>query len=324
MNQLEPLTFTVSLALLARSKAKQFGCQQFDPEKAKQVYYNTLAVYAVNFYLQCLGFETDLEKSDSWNSVMHSLMDVADLEVKDYGKLECRPVLPNSAVCHVPPEVCSERIGYVAVQLNELFTEATLLGFIEKVETKEVALSQLRSLEDLPKHLKDKEVAIPLVPPLINLRQWLQENFEADWQSFETLFGIPEQETNLVFRKHKKADMAFRKPKLRRAKPIDLGPQLAKHPMALAVTLTPKTNPKYSDIVQEFIISMQVRPLESENLPEGLKLVVFDESGKAFLEISAGKTDNIIQTKPFSGQPGEQFMVKVALGETSFTENFVV
>lgn len=101
-NAMEPLTFSVSLALSARSKAKQFGSEQSNPQKATQVYYNTLAVYAVNFYLQCLGFETDLDNSDSWNQLMRSLMDVADLEVKNYCKLECRPVLA-SAVCYVPP-----------------------------------------------------------------------------------------------------------------------------------------------------------------------------------------------------------------------------
>lgn len=316
MNQvMEPLTFSVSLALSARSKAKQFGSEQSNSQKAKQVYYNTLAVYAVNFYLQCLGFETDLDNSDSWNRVMRSLMDVADLEVKNYGKLECRPVLANSALCYVPPEVWSERIGSVAVQLNESFTEATLLGFVEKVETSELPIGQLRSLEDLPKYIRDLEpqkIPNKPVPALTNLSQWLEGNFEAGWQSFEALFDTK----SLAYRKQPKAD------KLRRAKSIDLGAQVAKHPMALAVTLTPKINPNRS--IQKFVVRVQVHTLEYEKLPEDLKLIVVDKSGKTFFEISAKSTDKIIQTKPFSGQPGERFTVKVVLGETSFTENFVV
>lgn len=317
---MESLNFSVSLTLSARSKAKQFGSEQSNPQKAKQVYYNSLAVYAVNFYLQCLGFETDLDNSDSWNKVMRSLMDVADLEVKDCGKLECRPVLANSAFCYVPPEVWSERIGYVAVQLNESFTEATLLGFVEKVETSELLLGELRSLEDLPKYIRDQELrkkATSLVPALTNLRQWLEGNFAAGWQSFEALFDTK----SLVYRKPQLADVALIKPDLRRAKSIDLGSQVA-HPMALVVNFTPKTNPNRS--IQKIVIRVQVHPLEYENLPEDLKLIVVDESGKTFFEISAGSTDKIIQTKPFSGQPGERFTVKVVLGETSFTENFVV
>ena len=309
---MEPLTFTVSLALSARSKAKQFASEQSNPDKAKQVYYNTLAVYAVNFYLQCLGFETDLDKSDSWNPVMRSLMDVADLEIKDYGKLECRPVLA-SAVCYVPPEVWSERIGYVAVQLNESFTEATLLGFTEKVGIQEFSVSELRSLDDLPKYIKDldlrKKATLP-APALTNLRKWLEGNCETGWQSFEVLFDTK----SLAYRKPPKAD------KIRRAKSIDLGELVAKHPIVV-VNLTPKTNPTRS--IQN-VVRVQVRHLEYENLPEDLKLIVVDESGKTFFEISAGSSDKIIQTKPFSGQPGERFTVKVVLGETCFTENFVV
>lgn len=310
---MESLTFSVSLTLSARSKAKQFGSEQSNPQKAKQVYYNTLAVYAVNFYLQCLGFETDLDNSGSWNPVMRSLMNVADLEVKDYGKLECRPVLA-SAVCYVPPEVWSERIGYVAVQLNESFTEATLLGFVEKVETSELPIGELRSLDDLPKYIRDQELrkkATLSVPALTNLRQWLEGNFETGWQTFEALFDTK----NLAYRKPPKAD------KIRRAKSIDLGELVAKHPMVV-VTLTPKSNPNRS--IQKFAVCVQVHPHEYENLPEDLKLIVVDESGKTFFEISARSTDKIIQTKPFSGQPGERFTVKVVLGETSFTENFVV
>ena len=79
---LEPLTFTVLLTLSAHSRAKEFGYHQSDPQKAQQVYHNTLAVYAVNYYLRCLEFETNLEASDSYNLVMQTLMDIADLEVK--------------------------------------------------------------------------------------------------------------------------------------------------------------------------------------------------------------------------------------------------
>ena len=81
-DSLYPLTFTVLLSLTAHSKAKEFGRHQSNLQKAQQVYHNTLAVYAVNYYLRCLEFETNLEASDSYNLVMQTLMDIADLEVK--------------------------------------------------------------------------------------------------------------------------------------------------------------------------------------------------------------------------------------------------
>jgi hypothetical protein len=68
-------------------------------------------VYAVDFYMQCLEVETDVEKSDSRNPISLKFMDVADLPVKQLGKLECRPVLPDAQVCQIPAEIFSDRMG---------------------------------------------------------------------------------------------------------------------------------------------------------------------------------------------------------------------
>jgi hypothetical protein len=58
-NLSESLTFTVPLSSSAHHLAEQFCRQQSNQKKAKQVYLNTLAVSAVNFYLRCMGVETD-------------------------------------------------------------------------------------------------------------------------------------------------------------------------------------------------------------------------------------------------------------------------
>jgi hypothetical protein len=178
--EIEAWTFTVPLALEAHAQAEQFRRSQPNPHKAKQVYLNTLAVYAVNTYLQCRGFETDLDKSASYDPVMQMLMDTADLVVKNRGKLECRPVLPDAEVVCVPAEVWEERIGYVAVQLHESLREATLLGFVKKVARSELPLSQLRSLEELPRYLNK-------INPLVNLSQWFENVFDASWQAVEAI-----------------------------------------------------------------------------------------------------------------------------------------
>src|SRR5919199_1104782 len=189
----ETWTFTVSLGLEAHSRAEQFQRYQPVPDKAKQVYLNTLAVYAVNIYLQCREFETDLEKSASNDPVMQMLMDTADLVVKNRGNLECRPVSPDAEVVCVPEEVWEERIGYVAVQLSESLREATLLGFVEKVSRSELPLSQLRSLQELPGYLNK-------IKPLVNLSQWFENLFEVGWQSLETLLAEEPAELGLSFR----------------------------------------------------------------------------------------------------------------------------
>jgi hypothetical protein len=315
---IEPLTFTVTLALSAHLKAKQFSHHQSNPQKAKQVYNNTLAVYAVNFYLQCLGFETDLEKSDSWNPAMQSLMDVADLEVKSLGKLECRPVLLDSPVCSFPAEVWEERLGYVVVQLNESLTEATLLGFAEKVKMKELPLGQLRSLEDLPRYLRENQ---PQTVP-IDLRQWFEGVFTAGWQTVDALLST--QATNMALSTRSAEPFRENDPfhpanSVSAGKQFDLGMQLACHQVVLIVTIAPGAN-------EEVDIRVRVCPTgEQRYLPPGLQLIVLDESGATCpqLEAQARSDDNWIQLE-FSGEPGERFSVKVALGDESLTEDFVI
>ncbi|NEP09157.1 MAG: DUF1822 family protein [Symploca sp. SIO2C1] len=304
--QLEPLTFKVSLALEAHGRAQQFQRHQSRPRKAKQVYLNTLAVYAVNFYLQCLGFETDLEQSDSWEPIMQTLMDVADLEVKNYGKLECRPVLPGAESVYLPAEAWYERIGYIAVQLDESLREATLLGFAEKVETEELPLERLQSLENLPEYLNQFRQT-----KQVNLSKWLEDIFEAGWQTLEEF--VTPKPGNLA--------LAFRgawQPTVKGAKLIDLGVQLGNQPVALLMALTSEEEEKVG-------ICVQVHPAGTDTyLPPNFRLALLSQSGETIQEVPSRSFDNFIQLPRFKCDSGEQFSIQVALDDLSITENFVV
>jgi len=172
---ISPLTVTIPLGLTAHAKAEEFRQHHYHSDKAKQVYLNTLAVYAVEVYLKYREFETDWEHSDSYDPIMQGLMNVADLLVSNYGKLECRYVLPTAAVVEIPEEVWTERIGYVAVQLDSSLREAKLLGFVDSVTTKELPLNQLRSLEELPEYISQFHRLQPQ-PTLVNLRKWKKNN----------------------------------------------------------------------------------------------------------------------------------------------------
>ena len=81
-------TFTMPLNSTVHQLALEFYKQHICAPKAKQVYLNTLAVYAVKTYLGYFGIETDLQGSDSQNIVLQMLSDCADLNVKGWGKLE--------------------------------------------------------------------------------------------------------------------------------------------------------------------------------------------------------------------------------------------
>lgn len=317
MNSIQDdLTFTVPLTLEAHRIAQQFHKHQSNPKKAKQVYLNTLAVYAVNFYLNCLGIETEHSASDSWNPAMQTLANIADLEVKGLGKLECRPVLPEAKICDVPPEVMSARIGYVAVRLDQSLTEATLLGFLPRVAKEEFSLSQLNSLEDLLEHLSQLKQPQPVKEP-VQLRQWLHNVFDAGWQTVEALFDPPEAE--LVFRfRHgyypqtstsDNSTDGVKRGKL-------LGLERVGEQVALFVGLKSVTS-------SEMDISVEVYPTGDQTyLPQDLQLMVLDEKGEAVMQAQARSTKNI-QLK-FSGEPGETFGVKVALGDVSVTEAFLI
>jgi len=58
---------------------------------------------------------------------------------------------------------------------------------LPKVSTDELPISQLRSLEDLLEHLIQIRQAKFVKMP-VNLSKWLENTFEAGWQSMEALF----------------------------------------------------------------------------------------------------------------------------------------
>ena len=124
---MQPLHLTLPISVEARKIATQFQLQQSNPQKSQQVYRNTIAVYLVKFYLESLGWKTDLSSSYSCIPLMQSMMNVADLQVKDYGKLECLAVFPEIETIHIPQELWLDRIGYVILELSQSDTEAKLL-----------------------------------------------------------------------------------------------------------------------------------------------------------------------------------------------------
>jgi hypothetical protein len=321
----ESLTFTVPLNSEARQRAEQFLRKQRNPQKAKQVYLNTLAVFAVNFYLRCMGIETSWSESLSSHPAIQTLMDIADLEVIGLGKIECLPVLPNQKVIHVPPEVCSDRIGYLAVQFDSSLEEATILGFIKTVPSSfELHLSQLSSLEDLLIHLNQltenirHEDAIKVQQPT-HLSQWLMNVVDAGWQTIESLLNS-QQQTELVFRFRGTEHTLALHPEnstswMQKGKVLDLGRDSKSQPIALVVGLIPAST-------EEINIGIKVYPTGGQNyLPEELELTVLDEAGISVMQAMARNTKSIQLN--FSSEVGEIFSVKIALGNITFTEVFL-
>jgi hypothetical protein len=319
--ELSNLIFSVPLSVEAHRLAQQFCKQQSDRTKAKQIYLNTLAVSAVKFYLRCMGIETNWEASLSWNPVFQSLMDVADLEIPFRGKLECRPVLPETNILYIPPEVrcdaeggtlsCDHRIGYIAVRLDSKLVEATLLGFTKTVpESGELPISQLRSLEDLLEHLHQIRQLQPTTMR-VSLSQWFEQIFTDNWQSVEALLATRE---NLAFSLRSTSRLG--EASVQRAKLIDLGLQLANQSVALLVAIAPDVAPKVAILVQ-------LHPTNADYLPPDIKLILLSD-GSTLQSVQSRTEDNYIQLKRFRVNPGECFNIQVAFGNVRVTESFTI
>ena len=251
--------------------------------------------------------------------------------------MEGRSHRSGHSSCYGPPEVWLDRVGYIAVEIDELSLEATVLGFTETVTDEELPIRQLKPIDDLIDVLNPLEVEKPKsIPALaktrVKLNQWLTQMFEQGWETVESLLAPTEPELAFNFRGFSDSimddnwrgapDSVLDEPVvsdaiISRAKLIDLGIQLAGYPVALVVKLQPESE-------QKTYLLLQLHPTGGQQyLPPHLQLTVLDEFGSIFLEAQARSADNYIQLQ-FSGLPGEPFSVKVALGDASVIEDFVI
>ncbi|HEY9749481.1 MAG TPA: DUF1822 family protein [Allocoleopsis sp.] len=190
----QDLTITLPIPASSRQVAQQFAQAQPTPEKAAQVYRNTLAVLLMRDYLQMLDIPTHLEASYSWNPIARLCADVADLEITGLGRLECRAIQMSDRSCSVPPEVWQDRIGYVVVQLDEAGRAGTLMGFVPTVTTATLPLTQLQSIDALLVHLHQP------APAVVQLSQWFQQIFAPQWQAIATWLDNRDTNYAMAFR----------------------------------------------------------------------------------------------------------------------------
>lgn len=313
-----PNGITLPLTTEFKQIAQAFAQQCPFTEKAAQIRQNTLAVCVVNAYLQLLEIETDVTAGDSWNPMMQTMADVADLKIVGAGKLSCRPLLPQDDVCYVPAEEWHDRTGYVAVVVDEGANQAMLLGFVQTVgEVEQVALEKFEPIEaliDRVHRLKAIAQSVQQTKAAVTqLSQWAQGAISSTWQAVDAL--VNPADLNFAIRTQKSAAASITD--ISRAQLVDLGAAL-KNPMQVALTVHLKHSPAgKSDIL------LQVWPLGETLLPEGVTLSVFDEDDVLFRSTTSSAVDNCLQ-KQISGQPGETFSVQISKGEATFTERFMI
>jgi Protein of unknown function (DUF1822) len=184
MNAADTHNLTISLNKQNHAVARQFARQQDTVEKAEKVYLNTLAVCAVENFMQWLDVETDLTAGDSWHSIIRLFKDLADLVIPSLGKLECRPVLPGETAIALPPEVTEDRIGYIAVQFQEQLDRVQLLGFMPALDPEaplsQIEIANLQPIENLIDYLDRLESARDFVRSDDELAVRVRERLNTD------------------------------------------------------------------------------------------------------------------------------------------------
>jgi Protein of unknown function (DUF1822) len=291
------LTFTVSLPQSAHAIARDLVTGIDNPIKANQIRLNTLAVYAVDNYLKCLGFTTDWNHSASQDPVLVKLLNVANLEIKDVGQIECIPVLSDRSGCHIPPESEYLRIGYMPVRINQSLTEATILGF----STQKKGMIQLDKLADL-------EYAIEYLtnleqPTIVRLSEWLKGLVDPTWETVNHLLNPQQQRLVCRDTVNRGQTIAF---------------TTAEGLTSLALVLDIKS----TDVLEKVDVLIQVYPIEQNELPDGVKLMVSDNEETMMTAISKPE-DNWIQLN-FTAVLNEEFKVAVKLGELEVVKSFIV
>lgn len=301
MKNLAPPPLTIPIAQTARDFAQQFAAEQATPEKGMRVYLNTLAVWTVHRYLNWLHIETDITQGESWNPSLRALFDVADLEIPNLGKVECRPVLTGEEAILLPPEVRQNRSGYLAVRFWETLGEVELLGFYPAIASQtrdRIPLSEFQSLDAFLEYL-DAAIAPAPSSEAIPLNQWLQNIYTRSWQAVEDLIVPPTPA------------LAFRGNVVRRAKRLELEGSLV-----LVMALQPEEG-------NTFGIHLQLLPPEGQELSASTRLIVLTAEGDVLREIFPQEQKTGLQYQ-FGGQKGEEFTLKVVVGMASYSETFTI
>ncbi|MDY6782488.1 MAG: DUF1822 family protein [Cyanobacteriota bacterium] len=305
------MTFKVALGREAHQLAGEFHRQQRYAKRAKQVYLNALAIYAVKYYLNCFGFSANLPTSELSESIERSLFNSADLKIRNIGKVECCPVLPNEAFCSIPLEARGNRLAYIAVRLNSELTEASLLGVLsgrdleKRRDREKISLQFFQPLDNLFEYLE---------PPPTVLSQWWKNRIEDGWKTVEELFS--DRPPILAFR----SSVAPAPPPERQQNYLKLGRPVELKPGTTIVLCVGLEKVEFPGID----ISVEVHPYGDERvLPTDLRLQILDEVGENILQAKTKGMEEELNFE-FRGESGDRFSVQFDLDDETIVKPFLI
>ncbi|OAB57273.1 hypothetical protein AY600_09465 [Phormidium willei BDU 130791] len=311
------LTFNVPITQMMRSQADHVSQYQDTLDKSRQVYCNVLAVLAVDYYCQCMGIETSLELSTVWDPGLQYLANNADLELKNLGQVQCCAMMVNQNKVKVSREAQCDKLGYFAVVLDEDSNEAVLRGFSEKLigDGEEFSLQNWDDLDLFLLKVEEWENQPSAASSQVTqLSQWLHGLVDAGWQNLEALVAPEQPAPAWVVRSRMKSQETQQNSVIKRGKLLHF--EGMSEAIALLISLD-------SEISEEMDVSVEIQSLDRQSeLPLNLEISILNDEGQAVMQALAKSTEHIKLN--FSGQPQEQFGVKVTLGTVSFLEHFLI
>lgn len=166
------------------------------------------------------------------------------------------------------------------------------------------------TVDDVQVILPVKEEAVVPSQVPVNLSLWLQNVVDDVWKTVQEVLDEPRVE--LMFSGRSASSKAVLK-----AQEIVLGMPRNSRSLGLVVAVSQKPS-------QERDICLQVHPIGSTNLPDHLKFVAIDTtSGQTIVQDQAGNYREWIQLN-LNGKPGEEFNIRIELGDVSVTQNFII
>ena len=311
--------FPVPLTSKAWTIAQKQIRPQFDADYNQQQFRNGLAVYAVEFYLQCMAFEIETNDGHQTQALRSQFLDCAQLDVKDFGTLECCPVQPGETTFQIPVEAWCDRLAYVIVQIDDHFKQAQILGFKPQPVSSDgtIPLLQLQPIADLPQYLEASQTtALSQVWAWANAQRQVLSNtvvgaFQG-WRSAQEFYGA---ELSLATRSGGNQPSTSTVASLDNHAVVSKVVQLHDLDLALVMDLSTKEDGSLR-------VELMVEPEVEQALPHTVQLIIFDEAGQIFQQLFP--TEGKLITRPFSAVLNEHFSIEVSYGNAKHIENFVI
>jgi hypothetical protein len=161
------------------------------------------------------------------------------------------------------------------------------------------------------KNIQNENSQILHSQEVVNLAKWLQNIFDAGWETVEDVLDTSRASLVLGARSIAHSQSVIR------ARQITLEMPQNRQFLNLVLDIIPETN-------QQIGVCLQLHPDNNQiSLPEGLVFSVLDLSGEVILESQAGNIDNWIQLD-IGVEFGDKFIIKITLEDTSVVQYFEI